>query len=298
MLDFEFGNVAVTEFGVGRDDDNGPDFVAISVDTDVQTALLEMARVTWEQMQNQGDPTRYQPSEKHSSTEYLFVPEDDDLDNVIRTLHGANNLPIDGNALSEPDSIFCYFARFIDGKNRRLTALRRASYFKGVLRKRLIHLVNDLLAMVEDKVFKLDSDFDLLMDSDRTHIWRPSAFEFLSSVKQAILDAVPDNIASIKPDLGFLDFGGIQDYASTHSRAARCLASIRTQRLAGITRDSLVNLCRTMGVEIEETNGLLTVADAHVIGFLDVLDRRMYRVELVPDVPEQFRASSRHRINM
>lgn len=49
----------------------------------------------------------------------------------VRELHEATNLNIEAGALDEPADVFCYFARLTDKKKRRLTALRRASQFKG-----------------------------------------------------------------------------------------------------------------------------------------------------------------------
>ena len=48
------------------------------------------------------------------------------------------------------------------------------------------------------------------------------------------------------------------------------------------------------GVKVREEKGNLIVDD--VMGFLGVLDRRMYLVELVKGSPEPFRAASRSRI--
>ncbi|MDQ7088940.1 MAG: hypothetical protein Q9Q13_14270 [Acidobacteriota bacterium] len=79
--------------------------------------------------------------------------------------------------LDEPSEIFLlHFARLTDNKNRRLTALRRASQFKGVLKKRLIRWLDDTLKIIEDSVFKLDNDFDLLHRFDeRAHPGGPAA---------------------------------------------------------------------------------------------------------------------------
>lgn len=44
-------------------------------------------------------------------------------------------------------------------------------------------------------------------------------------------------------------------------------------------------------------NGKITVNSGHEMGFLEVLDRRRHRLELVPDQPERFRGSSRVRID-
>ena len=294
-LDFGIENITVTEFGVGREADEEWAFVVLPVDGKVQTALQEMVRMTWNAMQ-EGDPAPYEPSEKHGSTEYLWVENGNDLEATCRQLHGAVNLTIDAAALNDPNDVLCYFARFVDDRERRLIAMRRATQFKGVLKSRLVQIVSDSLEIVEDKIFKLDNDFDVLVDSMRTHIWRPNAFEFICGLKQAVLDSVPANVAVIQRDVPFVDFDGISAYASTHARAARYLASIRAQNLSGIERQTLVTLCESTGVEVAEVDGVLRVEDRQIVGFLEVLDRRRYAVELVPGTPERFRAASRQRI--
>ena len=143
-LDFDLKNVTVTEFGVGRDDGNGQAFVAVPVDAPVQVALREMVQATLDAMHGDEDgPTKYEPSEKHGSTEYLYLPIDSDLAAPLRELHGATNLIINGSVLDDQSALFCYFVRLVDKKKRRLTALRRATQFKGVVKKRLIRLVSD-----------------------------------------------------------------------------------------------------------------------------------------------------------
>jgi hypothetical protein len=184
-----------------------------------------------------------------------------------------------------------------DGKGRRLTSLRRATQFKGLLKSRLIRLTTNALKLVEDRVFKLDSDFDLLIDSKRVHILRPSGFEFAGRLQTAILDAVPKNVTALQADLGFVEFAGIQDYASEHPRAARYLASIRAQMEAkNIDKNALKKLCRDNGVEVKESKGKITIREDHVLGFLEVLDRRRYELELVKGSRERFKAASRRKI--
>lgn len=297
-LDFDIENVAATEFGVGRDDGTGQTFVSLPVDVDVQKALRDVVSATWQAMRKDtDDPPRYEPSEKHGSTEYLHLPLNDELAASIRQLHEAANLPIDADALANPDTVFCYFARMTDSKGRRLTALRRATQFKGVLKSRLLRFATDSLKLIEDQVFKLDSDFDLLMDSKNVHILRPSGFEFAGQLQEAILAAVPENVAVIQKDLAFVDFAAVQDYAGAHPRAARYLASIRAQKeTKNIDRNSLKKLCKDTGVEVKESKGKLVVASGHIMGFLEVLDRRRYELELVKGSPERFRAASRRKI--
>ena len=299
-LDFDLGKVNVTEFGVGLDQGGDQAFVAMPVDADIQAALREMAQATLGAMQKDADgPAQYEPSEKHGATEYLYLPLGNDLATSIRSLHEAAQLDIDAKALADPADVFCYFARFTDGKKRRLTALRRATQFKGVLKSkgRLIRMLDDTLQMIEDTVFKLDNDFDLLVDSAHLHILRPSGFEFAGKLQQAILDAVPDNIKAIKKDIAFVEFDGIETYAAKHPRAARYLASIRAQAEAqNINKSALKRLCRSTGVEITEEKGKIVVSADHEMGFLEVLDRRRYHLELVKGEAERYRAGSRRRI--
>jgi hypothetical protein len=297
-LDFDLKNVRVIEFGVGRDKGNGQIFVAVPVDGDVQAALGEMAQATWDAMQKDEDgPGKYEPSEKHGATEYLTLALVDDMAASVRMLHEARNLDLEGSALDDPFDVFCYFVRLADKHSRRLTALRRATQFKGVLKKRLIRFVSDSLKLIDDDVFKLDSDFDLLVDSSRVHILRPSSFEFAGKLQQAILDAVPDNVKAIAKDLAFVAFDGIETYAGKHPRAARYLASIRTQEIKSIDKALLKKICKQTGVEVSRSKGKIVVAGGHEMGFLEVLDRRRYELELVKGSPERFRAASRKKID-
>jgi hypothetical protein len=300
-LDFDIGNVTVTEFGVGRDDGDEQTFVSVPVDAGVQGALREMVQATWDAMQKDEDgPAKYEPSEKHGSTEYLHLPLDDELAASVRKLHEAESLNIDAAALTDPTDVFCYFARLTDKSKRRLTALRRATQFKGVLksRNRLVRMLDDTLTIIEDSVFKLDNDFDLLVDGTNVHILRPSGFEFAGKLQQAILAAVPENIKAIQKDLAFVEFDDIEAYAGRHPRAARCLASIRSQgETKNIDKSLLKKLCKETGVEVTESKGKISITSGHEMGFLEVLDRRRYEVSLVRENPEHYRAGSRRKIN-
>ena len=121
--------------------------------------------------------------------------------------------------------------------------------------------------------------------------------EFAGKLQEAILAAVPDNIKVIQTDLKYVDFSYIADYASHHPRAARCLASICSQKeTKNVDKRLLKKLCKTTGVEIEEANGKIAVSEGHVMGFLEVVDRRRYELQLIKGSPERFRAASRHKI--
>jgi len=210
-----------------------------------------------------------------------------DLENVIVTEFGVGR--DDGNGQT-------FVTVPVDADVQ--AALRRATQFKGVLKKRLIRFVTDSLKLIEYSVFKLDSDFDLLVDSAHVHILRPSGFEFAGNLQQAVLDAVPENVKAIAKDLAFVEFDGIETYAVKHPRAARYLASIRGQaETKNIDMTLLTRLCKSTGVEVSESKGKISVVAGHEMGFLEVLDRRRYKLELVKGQPERFKAGSRTKLN-
>ena len=298
-LNFDIKRVKVTEFGVGYDDGDHSKFVLVPVAKAVQATLQKMVETTWHTMrQNTEEPLEYEPSEKHADAEYLYMATSNQMGALLFDLQKAENLPIETDALGDPQKISSYFVRLTDHKKRRLTGLRRASQFKGLLKKknRLMRVVDDALQIVEEEVFRLDDDLDLLIDSENLHIWRPRAFEVMGKLKEAILDAVPTNVNHIKKNIPFLDFANIESYASPRLRAARYLASIRFQNLRGIDRSALQAVCKKIGVKLEANNGKLTVNKRHILDFLEVLDRRRYVDELDPDTPESYRAASRQKI--
>ncbi|RZB28989.1 MAG: hypothetical protein AEth_01593 [Candidatus Argoarchaeum ethanivorans] len=298
-LNFDISNIKVTEFGIGRDDGNGRDFDYVMVDGNVQDALREMAGATWSAMQAQtNDPPNYDPSEKHASIEYTQLPLNDNMAETMRNLHEANNLSPNSNALADTEKVFCYFARFTDSQQRKLTAVRRATQFKGVLKSRLLRLDTNALKLIKKRVFKLDHDFDLLIDSENVHIFHPSGFEFVGQLQEAIMSAVSTNVAMLKAEISFMDFDVIEMYASKHPRAARYLASIRSKNEAvNIDSKRLQKLCAGNGVELTVNNGMLSLEKKQVMEFLEVLERRRYEIELVADTPEHYRAASRSKID-
>lgn len=295
---FDLATTLVTEFGIGLDDGKVERYVLVPVDSAIQSALREMVAATRNEMKKVAkDSVLYDPSEKHAGKENLHLALGDELAANVRTIHEANNLAIEPNALSNPSDVFCYFGRLSDREGRRLTAVRRATAFKGVLKARFVQLFSDALKLIQEKIFKLDRDFDLLVDDAGVHILRPAGFEFVGELQEAILKAAPTNLKAIKADLPFVDFGPIETYAAAHPRAARHLASIRAQHeTKNIDQGRLKNACERTGVKVRTVQGKLVVDPSSIMDFLGVLDRRLYQVELVKGSPESSRAASRSKI--
>ena len=333
-LNFAIEEVTHTEYGVGRDIGGKQIFYVVPVGANAQRALGEMVGATWIDMQESvvgsatqmefketvlddvesfavvsnsqemqkrlaGGPSPYEPSQKYGGNEYIYISIDDPKVSALEKLHSATNMDTDSQVFDDTDSIFCYFARLTDKQQRRLTAIRRATGLKGILKKKSLTWDAGVLDLFQQKQFVLDRDFDILIDSASVHIWRPSSFESVGRLQKEILASVAENISAIRQDIDFVDFKPIEAYASSHIMAARYLASIRAQNTQGpISKSALVRLCEITGVMIEDDDGKLVVAPEHFMGFLEVLDRRRYEIELVEGNPERFRATSRQRLNL
>ena len=76
-----------------------------------------------------------EPSEKYAAIEYVFLL-DSPLASGMKQIYEAVNLPMNSGALEDPADIVCYFARWIDGKGRKLTGLKGASQIKAILKSR------------------------------------------------------------------------------------------------------------------------------------------------------------------
>ena len=299
MIDVDLDSLKTIEFGVGLDTE-APAFVLIPVDGDVAAALTDMVRETLLHFEERPEWRAHEPSEKYAGTEYLRAELDDSLATGIRDLHTAENLPPDSEGLAAPELVFCYFARLFDAQERHLTALRRAAQFKGLLKRPLLRRLkgSDDYGIDEEDVFKLDLDFDIVADSQTIHIWRPSGFEYVARLQREILRVVPQIFAELQVDLPYVDLSSVQEFATERSRAARLAASIRSRRrVENVDQSALAEQCERTDVRIETgSDGRLRVAEGHEFGFLEVLDRRRYNVELVAGELEAFRAASRTKI--
>ena len=295
-LTFEREQIRFTQFGVGRNHSVEPRFNFVRADKDVQSVISDMVTSTVQALENASDEGRpYDPAEKFGSTEHLYLPLSDEMAEPFRYLHEAN-IEMVTDALGDIERIFCYFARLVDEDGNRLTALRRSTYFKSLGKGRIIQITSDTLGLVNNPLFKLDKDFDLLIDANQVHILRPSGFEYIGRLQEAIQNAVPQNIRKIKNDIPYINWKPIEGYAMTHARAARYLASIKAWSQQ-VDKTALMSLCASTGVVIEESlNGELIVDEKNIMGLLEVLDRRRYENELVLGSPERFRAASRSRI--
>lgn len=295
-LDFDLGSIDIVEFATVIDEAGLPTMEKVVVDESVQASLSSMVMATWNTLDRKGNHKRYEVSGNHEAEEYAILPIADELCMTAKTFYEAQDPPVMRDPNNRLPEIDLYFAKLKDRDGRRITAVRRPSVFKGLLKKqnRLLRHGTNSLRFVEERIFQLDSDFDVLIDSQNVHILRPKQFEFAFGLQEVITNRAPQNIRHLQERISFVDFSPMAAFADKHTRAARYLDSIRTSGYSeNIDLDLLVLGCGNENITLEKIDGGWTVAPEHYMDFLEMLDRRRLGTELVRGRHERFRADMR-----
>lgn len=295
-MPFNFQQIQTVEFGVCLDTDEGESYRLIPCVAEVQEVLKEMLAATRGAIFDaDGELQEFSPAEKYAATERLQIELASDLVTKHREVFEAENLPTDAGALDHVEQIVSYFAIFRDSDDNKLVAIRRATQFKGVLRKKLIRFSDDAVRIIEDDVFKLDTDFDFLIFDGRIYVWRPSGFVFTSEMDGQIAACAMGNVDRIAEDITCVDFAGLKPFVTNHKLAMRLVAAIKSRNdLAAISQKRLKAECKEAGLKVEQKDGKLVPAEGSEMGFLMLLDRRRYTVTLIEKQPETYEAPSRH----
>ena len=295
-MDFDFGEIRQTRFGVGIRQSGEMRLYGVGPDASVRATLGEIAEDTWDRMAEiDEDPVEYDPANTYGGSNYLAVMLDDPLAEVFREIHETQTFEPGGNILENPARISCYFARLVDGNGLSLTAVRRATQFKGMVKKkgRMVRIGDDSVTLVSHDVFLLDDEFDVLVDDDMVHILHSGGFVQVGGLNAIVRAAASRNLTKLKDTLGFLDWKFDTDSWKCSLGVARRLSSIARQQLQGISVDLLKDRCQAGGVPFTQTANGLSFSEDSMPGLLDALGRRFYEQELIPGVKERYRAGNR-----
>ncbi len=296
-MPFNFQEIHAVEFGVCLETEDGESYRLVPCVDEVQVALQEMLAATLSAFHdNDGEIQEFSPAEKYGATEPLWIGLASELVTKHREIYEAENLPTDTGALNDVNQIVSYFGIFRDANGNKLMAIRRATQFKGVLRKKLIRFSDDALRIINDDVFKLDSDFDFLIYEGKIYIWRPSGFVFTSEMDGQIAACAIENVDHIAEDIVCVDFDGLKQFVTNHKLAMRLVAALKSRNdLTAISKRRLKAECKEAGLKVEQKDGRLVPSEGSEMGFLMLLDRRRYTVTLIEQQPETYEAPSRHK---
>lgn len=297
-MNFDFNKIDAVEFGVCAR--QGSDFFwrGVPMSHGAKEALGEMAQRTIGAMRVvSASPVDYEASEGYAGLQHLRVTLDDPIAKFFSDLWKMGNFEPGGSeALRDPRMVFCYGGKFQDTNGNDLFGVRRSALFKGVLKQksRLMSLVRDELQLVQDDLFRLDNDFDVLVDGEQVIILRVAGFEAVGELQKYIIEAAAENVKALNNALSFVRIGDV-DTKSVGIAFARKLAAVMHQPLDGITSVSLRSACDDNGIPYSNVDGMLEFSSDSLGDLLDVLDRRLYVDNLVQGSPTLYKANSRRR---
>ncbi|HAT8692495.1 TPA: DUF4868 domain-containing protein [Legionella pneumophila] len=293
-MPFNFNKIETTEFGVCIDEAEESYYIVPS-DHSVQNALKEMLTQTMDRLNINGEALDiFDPADKYGTNERLVIPLDSEYALTHCQMYKSDNLTTNSKALNEPQKLICYFGIFHDDEGNKLLAFRKASYFKGEVKKQLIAICDDSLRMVSDRVFKLDHDFDFVVFDNQVYIWRPSGFVYVSGLDEQISASSIKNLQGLSQEIPFINFDTLQEFISTHKRAMRLVASLASRSdLKDISLAKLKKLCSDGNIGYSFDSNVITIDKGHEMTFLMLLDRRLYKIDLIEDKPEIYQAASR-----
>lgn len=292
----EFINI---EFGICTIIEGQQEFVRIPIDDSVRAILYEMHSEFYNAyLRIEGEPEQYQPSEKYGTTEKLIIPLNNENLASLQALYNLINIPIANVAIGEiANSIIYYFAIFRHQNGSKQISVKRPSTFKGLLRKKLIHFIDDTLQVLPDNVFKLDNDFDFVIHADLINILHPTGFNFIADIDEEILRSAACTTRQLNARILFINFNYLAEFVSHSKTAAKLVASIKSRNdLERTSQVKLLEKCASIGVTVSLVNGQIMPVENDIVRFLEILDRRGYDFDITDDQPEIYLASSRKRI--
>lgn len=288
------------EFGACFDNGKTEQYFLVPVNRPVQAALVEMHENTLRLFDTvDEDFELFEPAQKYGPLEKLKADLHNPSFSKVKALFQAHNLEMNPDVMRETETLAFYFAVFRDKAGTKVLGVRRATQFKGILKakRRLIRLIDDSLALVQEDLFRLDTDFDYLVTKDAIRILRPSGFEYTADIDEEISSRAAKMTEELMESVPLIDFGSLRAFVQGNKRAARLLASLRSRDdLQNTSLPKLKKACKQIGISIVIDDGVVRPEEGHEIAFLQLLDRRRYTVSLINRISEYYEAPNRKSV--
>ena len=299
-MKFRLDSVQKVEFYVCHANKYSEDHYQVPVGKDVQQALIEMLEETQSKLdalESDESIEIFSPAQKYGTADAVQCRLDSEYAEVPRMLLAEKDIPTTRHAVDDLINISYYYVIAFDIDGNRLLGVRRATQFKGVLKARLLNVVDNTLKLSSKTTFRLDSDFDYIADSEMIWALRPAGLEFTGKLTEAVKAAALEASAEVARRISYLDLGRLGVYASKHPRAARYLAAVKSRDdLELISRGLLESYCENANIALMSENDMLSPKGGNEILFLEVLDRRLYIAELIEGQKERYEAPNRKNV--
>lgn len=294
--EFDLNSIQSVEFCVCVDEGEEYENYLVPCDQNVQNALSAMLNTTVSELEEQENPVtqQFELSEKYGAKEALIADLSAEEMMTVSDLYAEEGWDVNASALRQPQNIPYYFVVFRDARKRKILGVRRATQFKGIIKRRLIRLADDSLRMVGDNLFRLDNEFDFLITRRRAYISHPVGFERVAEIEDWVSAKAQEKAKELGSQVRFADFTSIAEFVAHHKRAARLVSALTSRGgLTLVKRSRFIAAAKETGVALVNVRQKIAPASGSEMGFLELLDDRRYATAIKTGPKEAYVASSR-----
>lgn len=297
--DIDIQKIVTVNFGIALR--SNANLYFLPTDAGMKDALKEMITGTVTALNvAQGDWQSYDISEDYGQRRRVYCSRDSEYMVVFSTIFEAGALDDLTNVQDHVGDIEYYFAEVTDNQNRKMIGVRKATQFKGTVKakNRLVRMMDDTLSIIEDTVFKLDNEFDVLITDQNVYILNDATMQQIADITSRVAATAKDKIQSIEDTITFLDLSRIKEKIENHPRVARYAASISKNPLAAnFQRDKIEALAQRHGIVFKELEtGKLQCRVQDEAKLMELLDARGYHLDLADNGGDPYRATGRQKV--
>jgi hypothetical protein len=297
--EIDIRSIASVNFGIALCSNGNLYFVP--TDAGLKGALKEIVAGTVAALNAvQGDWQAYDISEDYGERRRVYCSRDNEYMDAFKILFDAGALDDLANLPDHVKDIEYYFAEITDNTNRRMVGVRKATQFKGTMKakNRFVRMTNDTLSIIEDTVFKLDNEFDVLITDRNVYILNDAKMQQLADITSRVAATAKDKIQAIENTITFLDLSRVKDKIEKHPRVARYAASIAQNPLiANFQRAKIETLAQQHGIVFKELGtGKLQCRVQDEAKLMELLDARRYHLDLADNGGDPYRATGRQKV--
>lgn len=296
--DFDLADIAAVNFAVALRSNSERYFVP--TDTATKNTLKTILQSTVEAFdQLDGDWRPHDISEDYGKRRRVYAERDTDYLSDLSAIFDEGALDDLSGAHEHIRDIEYYYSIFFDSDGRKVIGIKKGMQLKGVLgaRNRLVRLADDTLQLIEDDVLKLDPEFDAIITSSHILMLKVRAVEYMANIVEHVAGAAAHKVQQIHDTISFLDLSRIQENIFKHPQMARMAASILDRDdLSDIKRDRIEDIAAHQGLVFKEVDGRLQCRREDEAKLLEILDSRLYHLDLTATGPVPYRATGRQKV--
>lgn len=244
----------------------------------------------------EGDWELHDISEDYGERRRVYAPQNLPLFETISEIFNSGALPELPDLQNRLAELDYYFAKFTDSDGRAMVGVKKARTAKATLgaQNKLVRLIDNTLVLIEERVLRLDRQFDALISANNVFILEPRATEQVAGIVERVAASAGARVQEIHDAILFLDLSRIKSKIARHPKLARIAHSIANRPdLQDIQRAAIEELAAAQGIRFREVGGRLLCNVTDEAKLMEVLDARRYHLDLTATGAVPYRATAR-----